>query len=168
MKNPLIRLGQALGVVILFLSFMAHSQEKLPEPSVLVARAEKGQTELLRVVLKLKSNVKQLTDQVLFDKYFDILPTLSKLSKRSGLEVIYPDGVKGLGLAMVSHGNRWLSISKDSKFSGIIGLRYRDNSLLVEAKETETNYDPTFADIQTYLTYKFSNKFHLSFFVNPS
>ena len=60
------------------------------------------------------------------------------------------------------------AVSKDSKFSGIVGLRYRDNSLLVEAKETETNYKPKFADIQTYLTYKFSDKFHLSFLGNAS
>src|SRR5690606_20473973 len=60
------------------------------------------------------------------------------------------------------------SISKDSKFTGIVGLRYRDNSLLVDAKETQTNYDPTFADIQTYLTYKFTDKFHVSFLGNAS
>ncbi len=59
-------------------------------------------------------------------------------------------------------------ISKDSKFSGIVGLRYRNNSLLVNAKETQTNYDPTFSDVQTYLTYKFTNKFHLSFLGNAS
>ena len=59
-------------------------------------------------------------------------------------------------------------ISKDSKLTGIVGLRYRDNSLLVNAKETETNYDPVFADVQTYLTYKFTDKFHLSFLGNAS
>lgn len=60
------------------------------------------------------------------------------------------------------------NISKDSKFSGIVGLRYRDNSLLVKAKETETNFKPSFADAQAYFTYKFSNKFHLSFLGNAS
>ena len=58
------------------------------------------------------------------------------------------------------------SISKNSKFTTLIGLRYRDNSLLVDSKETETNFNPKFADIQTYLTYKFSDKFHLSFLGN--
>ncbi len=58
------------------------------------------------------------------------------------------------------------SISKNSKFSSITGIRYRDNSMLVKAKETQTNFKPTFADIQTYLTYNFSNKFHLSFLGN--
>ncbi|MEL0650121.1 TonB-dependent receptor plug domain-containing protein [Algibacter sp. TI.3.09] len=60
------------------------------------------------------------------------------------------------------------SISKDSKFTSIIGLRYRDNSLLVDAKETETNVKPTFADAQAFLTYKFTDKFHLSFLGNAS
>ena len=58
------------------------------------------------------------------------------------------------------------SISKDSKFSALLGLRYRDNSLLVDSKETQTNFTPKFADIQSYLTYKFSDKFHLSFLGN--
>lgn len=57
-------------------------------------------------------------------------------------------------------------ISKDGRLSGIVGLRYRDNSLFVDAKQTETNYRPTFADAQTYLTYKFSNKFELGFLGN--
>ncbi|WP_341216256.1 TonB-dependent receptor [uncultured Wocania sp.] len=60
------------------------------------------------------------------------------------------------------------NISKDSKFSSIVGLRYRDNGLLVNAKETETNYDAAFADAQAYLTYKFTDKFHLSFLGNAS
>jgi hypothetical protein len=60
------------------------------------------------------------------------------------------------------------NISKDSKFSGIVGLRYRDNSLLVNAKETETNFQPSFADAQAYFTYKVSNKFHLNFLGNVS
>ncbi|MGK0254291.1 MAG: hypothetical protein ACI9OE_001790 [Mariniflexile sp.] len=60
------------------------------------------------------------------------------------------------------------NISKDSKFSGIVGLRYRDNSLLVNAKEIETNFQPSFADAQAYFTYKVSNKFHLNFLGNIS
>ncbi|GAA3580092.1 TonB-dependent receptor [Snuella lapsa] len=60
------------------------------------------------------------------------------------------------------------NISKDTKFTGIAGIRYRDNSLLVDAKETKTNFDPTFADFQTYLTYKVSDKLHLSFLGNAS
>ncbi|TWO31492.1 TonB-dependent receptor [Seonamhaeicola sediminis] len=60
------------------------------------------------------------------------------------------------------------NINKDSKFTSIVGARYRDNSLLVNAKETETNFNPTFADLQAFFTYKFTNKFHLSFLGNAS
>ncbi|MGO3183757.1 MAG: TonB-dependent receptor [Aequorivita sp.] len=59
-------------------------------------------------------------------------------------------------------------VTKDGRLSGILGVRYRDNSLFVNAKQTETNYRPKFADAQTYLTYKFSNKFELSFLGNVS
>jgi hypothetical protein len=59
-------------------------------------------------------------------------------------------------------------VSKDSKFSGLIGLRYRDNSLVINSLETKSNVIPVFADAQTYLTYKFSDKFHLNFLGNLS
>ena len=57
-------------------------------------------------------------------------------------------------------------ISKNERFRGIAGIRYRDNSLFVNSKQTETNFRPTFADAQTYLSYKFSNKFELGFLGN--
>ena len=60
------------------------------------------------------------------------------------------------------------AVSKDSKLSGIIGIRYRDNSLLVNAQETETNYNPSFTDIQTHVNYNFTDKFSLSFLGNAS
>ena len=60
------------------------------------------------------------------------------------------------------------NVSKNGRLSGITGIRYRDNSMLVKAQETETNYQPKFADAQTYWTYRFSTKFELSFLGNVS
>ncbi len=57
-------------------------------------------------------------------------------------------------------------ISKDGRFTALAGVRYRDNSLLVDAKQTESNFRPRFFDAQTFLTYKFSNKFQLDFLGN--
>ncbi|KAA5823827.1 TonB-dependent receptor [Algibacter amylolyticus] len=71
-------------------------------------------------------------------------------------------------LSLLGGGLSVENISKNSKFTSIVGVRYRDNSLLVNAKETETNFKPTFADAQGYFTYKFSNKFHLSFLGSAS
>ena len=60
------------------------------------------------------------------------------------------------------------TLSKNKNFSGIMGVRYRDNSLFVKSQQTQTNYNPAFADLQTYLTYRFSRKFHLNFLGNLS
>ena len=60
------------------------------------------------------------------------------------------------------------TVSKNGKFSGIAGIRYRDNSLILNNLETEGNVEPVFADAQTYLTYRFSDKFHLNFLGNIS
>lgn len=60
------------------------------------------------------------------------------------------------------------AISKDSKLSGIVGVRYRDNSLILNSLETEGSVKPVFADAQTYLTYKLNDKFKFNFLGNIS
>lgn len=56
----------------------------------------------------------------------------------------------------------------NNKLSAIVGVRYRDNSLLVNSKDTETNYTPKFADVQAYLSYDFGKRFRLDFLGNYS
>ncbi|QAA80603.1 TonB-dependent receptor [Aequorivita sp. H23M31] len=73
-----------------------------------------------------------------------------------------------LDLSLLGANGSVEGISKDGRFSGIAGIRYRDNGLFVNAKETITNYSQRFADAQTYLTYRFTNKFELSFLGNVS
>lgn len=58
--------------------------------------------------------------------------------------------------------------SKNQKWTNITGIRYRDNSLLVNSKETETNFRPSFADIQTMFNYTASTKWQWSFLGNIS
>lgn len=60
------------------------------------------------------------------------------------------------------------AVSKDKKWSAITGIRYRNNSLLVNSQETQTNYTPTFADIQTNINYQASPKWQWSFLGNIS
>ncbi len=59
-------------------------------------------------------------------------------------------------------------ISKDKKWSNITSFRYRDNKLLVNSKETETNFSPRFLDLQTIINYKSSSKWLWSFLGNIS
>ena len=56
----------------------------------------------------------------------------------------------------------------DKKLSTITGVRYRDNSLFVNSQQIEINFRPKFTDVQTYLSYEFSEKFSLNFLGNFS
>ncbi len=96
-------------------------------------------------------------------KYGDKLSSVLDITYRKPVDFGATLDVSLLGAAGSVEG-----ISKDGRLSAIVGLRYRNNALFVNAKETETNYRPTFADAQTYLSYKFSNKFELGFLGNLS
>ena len=96
-------------------------------------------------------------------KYGDKLSSVLDITYRRPVDFGASLDVSFLGASASVEG-----ISKNGRLSGIMGIRYRDNSLFVEAKQTETNYRPKFADAQTYLTYKFTNKFELSFLGNIS
>lgn len=52
-------------------------------------------------------------------------------------------------------------ISKDGRLTVLGGARFRDNSLLVSARQTETNFRPRFFDAQTYLTYQVNPKLQI-------
>jgi hypothetical protein len=53
-----------------------------------------------------------------------------------------------------------------TKFRYLVGARYKTTRLLLGSLETTGEYLPNFADIQTYLTYDFSNQLQLSFLAN--
>ena len=59
-------------------------------------------------------------------------------------------------------------VSKNQKWTGIGGFRYRDNSLLVNSQETSTNFRPRFLDFQTNITYTPSTRWQWSFLGNVS
>src|SRR5690606_34530069 len=96
-------------------------------------------------------------------KYGDKLSSVLDITYRRPV-----DFGASLDLSLLGASGSVEGISKNGRFSGIMGLRYRDNSLFVEAKQTETNYRPKFADAQTYLTYKLSNNFEIGFLGNIS
>ncbi|MBW3519433.1 carboxypeptidase-like regulatory domain-containing protein [Flavobacterium sp. NKUCC04_CG] len=59
-------------------------------------------------------------------------------------------------------------VSKNQKWNTISGVRYRDNRLLVNSQETETNFSPTFMDFQTLINFNASTKWQWSFLGNIS
>ncbi|MDN3492123.1 TonB-dependent receptor [Winogradskyella bathintestinalis] len=96
-------------------------------------------------------------------KYGDKLSSVLDITYRNPVNFGIRTDLSLLGGSLTAE-----TVSKDGKFSGIAGVRYRDNSLLLNSLETEGNVEPVFADAQTYLTYRFSSKFHLNFLGNIS
>jgi hypothetical protein len=54
----------------------------------------------------------------------------------------------------------------DHRFTHISGIRYRSNRYVLNSLDTDGDYRPTFADIQTYLTYDISEKWEIGFLGN--
>ncbi len=96
-------------------------------------------------------------------KYGDKLSSVLDITYRRPVDFRASADLSLLGISVAAEG-----ISKNKRFTAIAGARYRDNSLLVNAKQTETNYKPRFTDFQTYLTYTFSSRFQLDFLGNLS
>lgn len=96
-------------------------------------------------------------------KYGDKLASVLDITYRNPMKFGINANVSVLGGSISAE-----AISKDSKLSGIVGLRYRDNSLVLSSLETKGNVKPVFADVQTYFTYKFTDKFHVNFLGNIS
>mgnify|MGYP000645718092 CR=1 FL=1 len=96
-------------------------------------------------------------------KYGDKLSSVLDITYRRPVKFDASADFSMLG-ASISAGGK----SNDGRFTALTGLRYRDNSLFVDAKQTETNFRPRFFDAQTWLAYKVSNKFELGFLGNFS
>jgi len=94
-------------------------------------------------------------------KYGDKLSSVLDITYRRPASFDASADLSLLGASVAAGG-----ISKNGRLTAIAGLRYRDNSLLVDAQETETNFKPVFADVQTYLTYKVNNKLEIGFLGN--
>ena len=93
------------------------------------------------------------------DKLSSVLDITYRKPKKFGMQA----EASFLGGSVTGEG-----ISKNKKWSAITGIRYRDNSLLVNSQETSTNYRPTFMDVQTNVNFKPNDKWEFSFLGNAS
>lgn len=53
--------------------------------------------------------------------------------------------------------------SKDKKFTGLVSARYRNTNLVLNTLNEDTDFNPRYMDLQTYLNYQFNEKWSLSF-----
>ncbi len=96
-------------------------------------------------------------------KYGDKLSSVLDIAYKTPQKFSANVGLSLLGGSATVEGK----LFKD-KLSAIVGIRHRDNSLLVNRKDIETNYNPQFSDIQSFLSYDVNEKFKLDFLGNFS
>ncbi len=96
-------------------------------------------------------------------KYGDKLSSVLDITYRKPTKYSIDAEASFLGGSLTGEG-----ISKNKKWSAITGIRYRDNSLLVNSQETSTNYRPTYADVQTNVNFNSNKKWQFSFLGNIS
>lgn len=85
----------------------------------------------------------------------------------SVLDITYREPESFEGSASASLMGASLSIGQGSKkFSQLHGIRYKRNSSLLSSMDTKGEYDPTFFDYQTNLTYRINQKLKVSLLGN--
>ncbi|WP_439129662.1 carboxypeptidase-like regulatory domain-containing protein, partial [Polaribacter sp.] len=96
-------------------------------------------------------------------KYGDKLSSVLDITYRTPKEISTTIDASLLGGSVTFEGN-----FLDDKLKVITGARYRDNSLFVNSKQIETNFRPTFTDLQSFVTYQFTDNFSLNYLSNFS
>ena len=70
--------------------------------------------------------------------------------------------------SLLEQGLHLEGVSKNNRFSYLIGARNRNNKNLLNSQETQGNYVPSSSDVQALLGYQLSQKWKLESFINLS
>jgi len=96
-------------------------------------------------------------------KYGDKLSSVLDITYRKPKEFALQADLSFLGGSITVE-----DVFAKDKLSAILGVRYRDNSLFVNSKQTDVNFKPNFTDVQTFLSYEINKKLALNFLGNFS
>ena len=111
----------------------------------------------------------EMTDDIKFSSggfeaiYGDKMSSVLDIKYKSPESNQYKINTSFLGGSFTSE-----NVSKDKNISNILGLRYRDNSLLVNSKETNSNFKPSFFDLQNHLRLAINPRLSMSTLTNFS
>ena len=73
-----------------------------------------------------------------------------------------------LSLSLLGGSAHLEGISKNRRFSYLLGFRHKSNQYLLSSLDTEAEYVPRFSDLQTYLNYKINTNWDISLLTNIS
>lgn len=87
----------------------------------------------------------------------------------SVLDITYknPSKIEGSVAGSILGGSVYVGNSS-GRFSQMTGIRYKTNKALVGTMDTDAEYNPSFTDVQSYMNYKLSSRWALSFLGNYS
>ncbi len=92
-----------------------------------------------------------------------------KMSSVLDIKYKRPTEFAGSATASLLGGNIHLEgASKGGRFTHITGVRYKTNKYLMGKSDISGDYQPSFVDIQSYLTYRINDKWRLGFLGNLS
>jgi len=92
-----------------------------------------------------------------------------KMSSVLDIQYKKPDKTEAIASLSLLGANLYVGqASKNGRYTQIHGLRYKTNSYLLGTLDTKGEYNPSFIDYQTYLTYQLSSSLELSFLGNFS
>ncbi len=91
-------------------------------------------------------------------KYGDKLSSVLDITYRTPEEFAANISASLLGASATVEGTLF-----NKKLSVLLGARYRNNSLLINSKDIETNAEPNFTDVQLFLSYLINEKFKIDF-----
>lgn len=85
----------------------------------------------------------------------------------SVLDITYkkPEAFEGSASASLLGANAYIGSSTD-KFTQVTGFRYKTGRSLLNTMDTDAEYAPNFIDLQTYITYKPTSSWEISFLGN--
>ncbi|GBU08028.1 TonB-dependent receptor [Bacteroidales bacterium] len=87
----------------------------------------------------------------------------------SVLDITYkkPEELEGSAMASMLGGNIYLG-NASGKFTQVTGIRYKRATSLLGSLDTKGEYNPTFLDVQTYMSYSLSPRLEINFLGNLS
>ncbi|WP_430931465.1 TonB-dependent receptor [Saccharicrinis sp. 156] len=92
-----------------------------------------------------------------------------KMSSVLDIKYKRPTEFAGSASASLLGGNvHFEGANNSGKFTHITGIRYKTNKYLLGSTDVSGDYKPSFFDAQTYLTYRFTEKWRLGFLGNVS
>jgi len=96
-------------------------------------------------------------------KYGDKMSSVLDISYKT------PTEFKGsIGVGLLGYSGHLEGVTNNEKFTYLFGVRYKSNAYLLNALPTQGDYQPSFLDIQTNLSYKINDNLKLAYIGNIS